>query len=875
MNPWPPVFTGHWPLDGCWRPADWGRPEHLLEVWQTGSVLARTTAPDGWLLCWPGTQGVVAETLPGWAVQRKGKLWMTAPLTAAQCGGHGEGLLLVWAGRLAHCSLENFDPAAWLDLEAYAVWTAPAAPAVPLPAAPPAAVSAARTLFDRLPAPSPEHAAVLRALGEEQAEATAPVWWGRLVRALARIRLPLPGPPGAHAAGPGAGTSTPPGRLERWLGALQRWSGLAGMVRQQHRRYLRDVLDALERCDWQRVLRHALPLDDTGGGNQASLMRLLGPRATLRYTAGGARHPVTLAQDFFEQMQQHYRRVFQALDQSGQVDEAAYVLAELLRATDEALAYLGKHGKHRTAAELATLRQLPPARQLGLWLRAGERDRALVIALRHRAFQAAAQLFVADAALQAQLRLLWGQHLMALGRQAEAVDVMWPVPALKPQLIALLHAVTDGPLIEDVRLLARAVHLLPERFETQWVAFERLRNDAADPDRALLRHFAQALTTAPATACSRLFARESLRALLLDPSAARRDPTLLDTLLRHADDPYLHADHIELPAKATSVRPARDPVVLPATAPHGSLALHALAAAADGGALLGLGEDGCLRIDATGRIRQRWRTPASSFCGEPGGMLWIARQQRARGSWAWEVLAATGGKRLDSLLWPLTACAPHLVDGLWAIAADAGARVQLLDMTRAPPACVWDSGVLPARVQALDLGARGLCVLLEGSPETGAVQLWHYRFPGLDLATRDTLPAVSQGSDPLPDSTGAAWILDCGRDSTQLQRVVPVAAKPVLPRPDGSAPMYLELPGACGPLHPIGAGLAITWSESSSPESLVLDLAREQIVLRWAGAAALGQTVAAADAHWLWIARDGALARLERASGELHWLLPG
>lgn len=878
MKPLPATFSGHWPLDGCWRPADWGRPGELLKAWLPGSMLARTTAPDGWLLCWPQTQPAIAESLPGWAVQRHGGLWQTAPLTATQRGGHCDGLLLVWEGRLAHCALQPCDPSNLLELAAYAVWTEPATPAASLPAAPVPSAAAAHELFDCLPALSAERAAVLRALREETV-APEQAWWRRIARSLALSRMPAPRLSSARAVGTGAGTRTRPGLLDRLLGAVQRWSGLAGMVRQQHRRYLRDVLDALERRDWQRMLRHALPLADSGGpaGRADSLMRLLGPRAALRYTAGDGGAAVTLAQDFFQQMQMHYRRAFEALDRAGQVDEAAYVLAELLRSTDEALAYLGKHGKHRTAAELATLRELPPARQLGLWLRAGERDRALSLALRHQAFQSAAQLFAGEAELQAQLRLLWGQHLLTLGRPAEAVDVMWPVPALKPRLIDLLRTVEDDPLVEDVRLLARAVHLLPERFETQWSAFQRLLKHPEDADRALLRHFAQALSAASATAASRMFARESLRALLLDPPAARRDPALLDALLRHADDPYLHADHVELPQPPASVSRPLDAVLLPAIAPRGSLDIVALAAAADGSVLLGLGEDGCLRMDRAGRIRQRWRTPASSFSGEPGGTLWIARQARARGSWACEVLAA-GGQRLPSLLWPLSACAPHLVDGLWAVAPGEGARVQLLDMTRTPPACVWDSGILPARVRALELGPRGLCVLLGGQPDSGPVQLWHYRFPGLDLAARDAMPPHHVGSALWPDSGGAAWVLECGQDSSLLRRVVAGTPRPVLPRTAAAAPLSLGLPGGCRKLTPIGAGLFITWVEaggSSGPECLVLDPAGGRIVLRWAGAPAHGREIAAADPRWLWIARDGALARLERSSGELRWLLPG
>lgn len=864
----PLPYAGHWQVDGCWRPADWPQPEALLDAWTPGSQLWQTRAPDGWLLAWPAPQTHAVEALPGWAVRRIGNLWQSADFPAAARAGRDAGLLLVHGNALEHCTLAAFDPAVWLDLGALSVWTEPEPAADRVPDAPAPPAREARAVFKGLPAASAEREAVQRALAGGTAPAT---FWRRLARWLGAIPLgaPLAGMGAASTTGrTGAGRAAIRGSgwWERMLGALQRWSGLAGLVHRQHRRYLQQLLRSLAERDWQQFLRHALPLDDSAAaGPRRGLMQLLGPRAWLTYTAGGGGSNVSLATDFFQQMQQHYRRVFQVLDQAGQVDEAAYVLAELLRATDEAIAYLGKHDKHRTAAELGELRELPVARQVGLWLKAGERHRALALALRHQAFQGAVQQFDSDQPVRAQLRLLWGQHLLARGQVAQAVDVMWPEPGLRPQLTALLSAVETGDGADDTRLLARAVALLPERFETQWPAFQRLLA-RDEPGRALLKQFAGTLAAAQSTPATRLFARESWRALLVDRAAVPTDHQLLTQLLKHADDPYLHADQPLWPDPVANPQPA-GPIVL-AEAPRGSLDIRALAAVADGQLLVGLGEDGCLLVDGDGRIRRRWRTPANGFAGEPGGAIWLALQRRKPTLWAVESLDLVQGRPREARLWPLTVCAPRLVDGLWAVASVDRLRIQLLDLSSSPVHCVWDSGVLPSPVRALEFGNGGLAALLGGFSQP--LQLWHWRWPGLALANRDTLELEAPPTLLLPEAGGTVLWLDSDAQRSGLTRLEPNRnMRTALP----------DLPGGCDLLIPVGEDIALAGAESgltANPQSLLLERASGRVLLRWTGTATDGSDdVAAADARFLWIARDGAIARLERPTGALRWIVPG
>src|SRR5262249_37302057 len=81
-----------------------------------------------------------------------------------------------------------------------------------------------------------------------------------------------------------------------------------------------------------------------------------------------------------------YRRTFERPARAGQIERAAFVLAELLGANEEAVAFLEKHGRLRLAAELAESRELAPGLVVRQWFVAGDVERALTVARRTGAF---------------------------------------------------------------------------------------------------------------------------------------------------------------------------------------------------------------------------------------------------------------------------------------------------------------------------------------------------------------------------------------------------------------------------------------------------------------------------------------------------------
>ncbi|MFD0351135.1 hypothetical protein ACFQ0M_44090 [Kitasatospora aburaviensis] len=135
-----------------------------------------------------------------------------------------------------------------------------------------------------------------------------------------------------------------------------------------------------------------------------------------------------------------YRRAAEELERVGRIDEAAFVLADLLDAPAEAVALLDRHGRSGQAAELAEGRDLAADLVVRLWWQAGAHERALRIAHRRAAFAAAVgRLAADDPAAGRELRRAWAAHSREAGDHLGAVEALWPDEALRPLAAADLR----------------------------------------------------------------------------------------------------------------------------------------------------------------------------------------------------------------------------------------------------------------------------------------------------------------------------------------------------------------------------------------------------------------------------------------------------
>ncbi|MCB9564905.1 MAG: hypothetical protein H6708_31350 [Kofleriaceae bacterium] len=196
-------------------------------------------------------------------------------------------------------------------------------------------------------------------------------------------------------------------RLQARL-ALALWkSSLGRAIGRRHAAYLRETLELFDRGDLDEALRRrAVPLGGGGGGPSELALGLPARRDALTPSmagaGGGAAIPVAL--DAIRLLRDRYEAARQRLLREGRVEEAAFVVADLLVDPAAAVALLERHGRAWLAAELAEARGLDPALVVRQWFLAGEPARAAQLAWRTGTFADAVARAHREPALALALR---------------------------------------------------------------------------------------------------------------------------------------------------------------------------------------------------------------------------------------------------------------------------------------------------------------------------------------------------------------------------------------------------------------------------------------------------------------------------------------
>ncbi|MFF2078331.1 bpX6 domain-containing protein [Kitasatospora sp. NPDC058162] len=462
------------------------------------------------------------------------------------------------------------------------------------------------------------------------------------------------GAPGSTGSGSGSATASgtggaagsrsarrrPPRRPRgQWLARLALRSPAAPLLRQRHTRYLRQLSRSFRQRQWEDALRDAVRL--SGGADGRPGQGLLTLRLPDRFAGalrpspqdrGGIPTALPLSgptvHDYLTGL---YGEAAEALERDGRIDEAAYVLADLLAAPAEAVALLDRHGRTAQAAELAEGRGLAAELVVRLHWRAGNRERAVRIAHRRGAFATAVERLTAtDPAAARELRAAWVDHRRRAGDRLGAVEAAWPDETLRPGVLPDLREAAELGGAARGRAL---VHLLA------------LGEDAAEPVRAVL-------DAAEATAAERAAAVAALAGLrCADPAVDRELATLavrslvrtgglsghpgvrsgstVHTRLLKRADPLVAAD---LP-KPRRTGPGRSgPLTVTAADRPGTLPVLDAARLDSGLLLVACGHAGVRLLGPDGRPRARWDVPAEQLvvADHGGTALLVARYGTVR-----------------------------------------------------------------------------------------------------------------------------------------------------------------------------------------------------------------------------------------------------
>jgi len=759
----------------------------VVQIWSPGTRVLTDGRRVFVLLA--GSRRVRRDRAPGEPLVADRGVLSAAPLPAELPPELAPGCLALHdAGRLtvlATTALQSLDPSSWLDVSPFAQ------PDVrglgPLPQPPPLvarkAAANARALFDAVPELDADAAEAIRSMeaskvGDALARSSGGSWLGGFLRGLFARRRSGDSTGGGSAGAAasaglaalavaaglfsrlfrrrGAETSGPgrpaaPGLFQRLKNRLSFGllvSQLGRLFTARQARYLADLVKRLEGGDLEEALRRALPLTKSGGLPGGLSLGLPSPRAELRLDPArgvGPGSAMVLGNDLFSRLRELYRAAFRRLEQAGRLQEAAFVLADLLDEGEEAVAFLEGHGELLLAAQLAEARDLDPALVVRQWFLAGDPERAIQVARRHGAFAGAvARLKSTHPDQAAALRILWARLLAADGDYVRAVRAIWPVPAARRSALHWLDRGIEAGGPGGAELLARKAAFT----EAPWSELApHVQALAAEPgyggELARASAIAYLHHNPGRAAFAASLASALVRPILRDAAAAgHRGSTTVESALRVAGDALLRADRPTTAPTVPLLGPGRTPRVWAfEAADRGLQPAHDVAWLPDGRVLVALGEAGVALHARDGRLVHRFDQPATRLVLRTGGTSFIGLAPRGEGNWR---LARFDLHQRTAQRWceaRLDCWAPHHA-GLWFVAHDR--TVTAIDPLASEFGGLWRIPDTGGPVLAFHLRTTRLAFVVQ---EPEGVEVWWVELPVLQLRRRMAIETGGLGVD--------------------------------------------------------------------------------------------------------------------------------
>jgi len=785
-----PLYCGSQPVRALWFDcALQGEDEarrRVLAHWETG---ARAYAlHNGYLLEWRAPRRLLCEQLDGLPLCEHGGRLTSAPLLAGESAEIVPGHVVLVQGATLH-SFElgpqlRIDPSRWIDLSALVLCAPLAMPAQRqegfVAALDEAPADVRALLGDAVPPPSARRAQFLRRAADARAGKAAPAGGGalRLLGAAALLGgaaaagvagwlgafIPRGGARnGAAASGGRAGTraaaaspAVPP-PLRRWLSrqldSLLLMSRVSDALGWRQASYLRKMLAQFEQGDLAEALRHAIPLDKSTPPERRAY-GLPGRRNSLDITgAAGSAAGIGLDNDSTNHLRAVYRRSFEALDRAGRVDEAVFVLAELLNCHAEAVDYLERKGRLRQAAQLAETLDLAPAQQVRLYCMAGDAERAVLLARLTGCFsEAVTELERRNHPAASSLRLQWALDLAERGEPGEAARVVWRLKEERQRALAWLNLAEQAGGTAGVQALVYRLSLDPHALAERGDAVQSLL--ASDgPEASQLRVRAGACLSAldvhsPAT---RRLAGELWRVLVVEriggANGMMREE--LNKLLALAADPVLDADQpaerLPEPARVQPLSQKSTPLQV-TLAERGLHPVRDVRRLPDGGYLLALGDTGVMQVRRDGRQLALFPVPGDSLVVSGNGQRALALARREKVVRVSRIDLLTR-KVADWFSAPLTHWSQGYDGSSWNVVA--GDRLLALDAMANGQSVLWQVGDLPGHIADFSERDSKQALLLRVDETT--VEQWRYSLPQRRLLQRDQFRLEAAPSFAFPD----------------------------------------------------------------------------------------------------------------------------
>ena len=532
----------------------------------------------------------------------------------------------------------------------------------------------------------------------------------------------------------------PPSKLSQMFTKAMFQLKIAQLLGRKQAKYLAKMMEMFENGDLEEALKHAIPLEDMQAlkemSEQMPFLGFLNPRNDLSINYGRQRassSAVHLENEWFDNLRQLYRQTFDRLVAQNRIEEAAFVLAELLKSNHEAVEFLEKHGKFRLAAELAESRNLSKEIIVRQWFLAGEKRKAVQLAILHNCFEyVVTQLEKQNHANAAELREIWAENLAESGNFTAAINTIWQVENKREKAKDWIEKIIEFGGIPSAQMLAKKVTLFPATFDEVKNKLQEIltsNTNEAKEKRAAFAHETLRLTPNREL---RILARPLTRKLLADISNGSHifTPTDLKRIVEVSQDFALRTDLPKVPPSAA--KQTFEPLKITiASNDKGSTEVFDACLLPDGKIAVALGESGVKIISKQGKTIAHFDQPTQKFIVSDFGAKVICLAKRG------EIyrLATVDFVEKKARYWcdaKIDNFAPTFDGNLWFISEKD--NLYAIDTTGKTFEAVWRVSEIGGQIGEINRSKTKLMLLVFNDK---GIEKWWYDLPNFTLRSRN------------------------------------------------------------------------------------------------------------------------------------------
>lgn len=538
-----------------------------------------------------------------------------------------------------------------------------------------------------------------------------------------------------------------PGGLKKFLTKMAFKMKLAQLVGRKQAEYLAKMMEMFESGNLDEALKYAIPLENLQEIREMTesmpFLGFLKPRHNLNLnfgSAAGSGSSVHLEQAWFDNLRQLYRQSFERLEAQNRIDEAAFILAELLQNYHEAVEFLERHGKYKVAARLAESRNLGKEIIIRLWYLAGDKHKAVQLAVLHNSFEyIVTKLEQQNHPDAPELREIWARTLAESGNYQAAVNTIWQLKDWREIAKNWIEQTISFGGLASARMLVKKISLMPESFSEVRECLQRILDSDETEEREKRRAFAQESLQSPVNQELSVLLRPLIRRLLVDLTEENSEFTVknLRQLVESSKDYSLRTDLPKLPEhvqeenlKTAEIKAAATVIKISAN-DKGVSKIYDACLLPDGKVALALGESGVKILSKHGKMIAHFDQPTQKFIVSHSGTKAIGLAMRD------EVvrLSKIDFVNRTAKYWcdaRISTFAPTFDGNIWFIAQDD--EVYAIDANAEKFESVWRVSEVGGDIYEITATSAKLMLLILTSK---GFEKWWYDLPGLTLRSRN------------------------------------------------------------------------------------------------------------------------------------------